>query len=165
MPERLARGVIEMAFYFTNPTYDRHKAREIQLKIEAETGLELVNPFYNKAGVPTKEIKALDKGDRPEVSEGEIIHNDLKLVRDHEGVIAYITKKTSWGSISETFYSAYVLGKPTHLIFDPDSRGGCEHCGITNDNNPDHPWPKGNSTRIFGSVEAFIAYAKEKLKK
>lgn len=144
-------------FYFTNPTKDRHKARELQLRIEKELAgvLELDNPFYDRAGTPTKEIAQLDRGERAEISEGEIIHNDLKKIRDSEGVVAWITDGTSWGSISETFYSSYVLGKLTYIIFDPHTRN--------NINNPEHPWPKGNSTKIFGSVEAFITFAKARL--
>lgn len=147
-----------MIFYFTNPTKDRHKAREVQLRIEAELKgvLRLVNPFYDNAGTPTKEIASMDRGERSEVSPGEIVHNDLKLIRDLDGVVAWITGNTSWGSISETFFSAYVLGKKTYIIFDPNTRN--------NINNPDHPWPKGNSTKIFGSVDAFIEFAKARLK-
>lgn len=150
-------------YYFTNPTKDRHKAREIQLKIEKETGLELENPFYDRAGTPTKEIAALDRGERADVSSGEIIHNDLKKIRDAFGIIAWITRNTSWGSISETFFSSYMLGKPTYIIFDELSRGTCSVCRASNPNNPEHPWPMGNSTKIFGNLHAFIAFAKERL--
>lgn len=145
-------------FYFTNPTKDRHKARELQLLLEKELHgiLTLSNPFYDVAGQPTEEIGYLDKGLEPQVEPGTIIHNDLKQIRDLDGIIAWITENTSWGSICETFFSSYVLGKPTYLIFDPATRN--------NVNNPDHPWPRGNSTRIFGSYEAFIAFAKEKLR-
>jgi len=145
-------------FYYTNPTKDRHKARELQLRIEKELAgiVELDNPFYNRAGTPTKEIAQLDKGVKAEISAGEIIYNDLKKIRDSEGVLAWVTGTTSWGSISETFYSSYVLGKPTYIIFDPHTRN--------NINNPEHPWPKGNSTKVFGSVEAFVEFAKARLR-
>lgn len=152
-------------YYFTNPTDDRHRSREVQLRIESETGLKLVNPFYDIAGVASKEIKALDRGDFSPISCGEIIHNDLKLVRDCGGVIAFITNKTSWGSIDEVFYSGFEKGFPTYLIFDPDTRDPavCPCHGIKNPNNPSHPWPKGTVTKIFGTVEGFINFAKEKL--
>ena len=150
-------------FYYTNPTRDRHKARVLQLLIEKETGLKLVNPFYNVDGTPTAEIRAMDRNEKSPVSSGQIVQDDKRLIKTYDGLIGYITNKTSWGSIEESFLAFEVLGKPTYLIFDPDSRGDCEVCGCTNPNNPNHPWPIEHSSRVFGTIEGFIAFAKEKL--
>ena len=149
-------------FYFTNPTDDRHKAKEIRKQIEKAVNIQLLNPFYDHVGNPTKEIAALDKGKPVSVSDSEIVHSDLKMIRDSDGVIAYITNKSSWGSIQECFVAHYMFGKTVYIIFDPKTQSKCEQCGIKNPNNPKHPWAKANSTRVFGNLEGFIAYAKEK---
>lgn len=148
-------------FYFTNPTFDRHKAQEIRMRIEKEANIELVSPFYDKAGTPTAEIAKLDKGQKPEgISSGEIFQTDMNLVRQLDGIVAYITRKTSWGSITEIVY-AWTLGKKVYLIFDPNSQGNCDICGTFNNNAPKHPFPKELKTRQFGSVDAFIEFAKK----
>jgi hypothetical protein len=143
------------SFYFTNPTADRHKAREIQLQIEKQTGLSLINPFYGADGSPTEEIRQLDNGEPTTVRSPEIVAVDMKMIRDSDGIVGWISDRTSWGSIQEAFYCHQVLAKPVYLIFDPDTRSRI--------NNPQHPWAIESSTRIFGNVEGFIAYAKEKL--
>lgn len=154
-------------YYFTNPVDDRERAKEVQRKIEMELKdiLRLVNPFYDQAGNPSKEIAALDKGEIPHVSSGEIVHQDLKLIRDYKGVIGFITNKSSWGSIQEAFFSHYMCGKPTYLIFDPKTSaqklGPCKECGTKNPNNITHPWPAANSTCRFISVDAFIKHMRE----
>lgn len=155
-------------FYFTNPTDDRHRSKEVQNRIEKELKgiIELVNPFYDCAGNPTTEIASLDKGEVSKVSDGEIVHSDMKLIRDVDGVVGFITNKTSWGSIQECFGSHYMFGKLTFIIFDPKTSlqklGNCEHCGTKNPNNIKHPWPRANSTCLYDSVEAFIKNMKER---
>ena len=143
------------SYYFTNPTADRHKAREIQLLIEKETGLNLINPFYGPDGTPTQEIKQLDNGEKTTVKSPEIVAVDMKMIRESDGIIGWISDRTSWGSIQEAFYCHHVLAKPVYLIFDPDCRNRI--------NNPDHPWAIESSTRIFGTVQGFVQFAKEKL--
>jgi len=147
-------------FYFTNPTHDRHKAQEIRLLIEKETDIELVSPFYDRAGTPTSEIAKLDRGEKVTISSAEIVQTDFNLVRKLDGVVAYITRKTSWGSISECVF-AWTLGKPVYLIFDPRSQGNCKVCGTFNNNAPNHPFPTEIGDK-FGNIEAFINFAKEK---
>jgi len=142
-------------FYFTNPTDDRHRSREIQLLIEKETGLVLDNPFYDKTGKPTDEIKALDNGEKPKISHNEIVDRDLEMIDNSDGLVAFITDKTSWGSIQECFYASRVIKRPTYIICDPKTRSKI--------NNPNHPWVLRNSTKVFGTLEGFIAFAKEKL--
>lgn len=152
-------------FYFTNPTFDRHKGQEIRLKIESElkNSVALVSPFYDKGGNPTPEIRALDRGQKPEgVSENDIVETDIDMIREADGLIAWITNKTSWGSIQETYIAFKEMNKPVYIIFDPNTRGVCNHCHGFNPNAPGHPWPLKHSTRTFGNVEAFIAFAKEK---
>jgi len=155
-------------FYFTNPTDDRHAAKEIQARIEEELKgiIKLVNPFYDRAGTPTTEIAALDKGVVPKVSAGEIVHNDMKLIRDCDGIVGFITNKSSWGSIQECFAAHYMFGKPTFIIFDAKSSAQnihpCDHCGTKNPNNIKHPWVRANSTCLYTDVKSFIKDMRER---
>lgn len=142
-------------FYYTNPTSDRHRARVIQGIIERATGLELVNPFYNKYGEPTEEIAQLDKGLASDISSPEIVYTDLKLVKDSDGIVGWFTNKSNWGSISEVIYCYSIYHKPVYLIFDPLTRGGT--------NSPDHPFVVEHITKGFRTVDEFIEFAKANL--
>lgn len=140
----------KLRLYYTNATADRHKAREIQLKIEAETGLELVNPFYNCNGDPTEEIKQLDSGVQPTVSWSEIVATDKKMIRECDGIVAFISSKSSFGSAMEIFYCHDTLGKPVYSI-------------CLDSNTRQHPWLLEFSNKMFGTIEGFVQFAKEKL--
>ena len=138
-------------YYWTNPTADRHKAREIQLYIESQVDLILVSPFYTKDGIPTKEIKQLDNKEIVTVSSAEIVAIDKKLIRDCDGVVGWVSDKTSWGSVMEFIWAYEVACKPVYIIFQDTH------------NLIRHPWASEHSTRMFGTIEGFIAFAKENL--
>jgi len=152
-------------FYFTNPTFDRHKGQEMRLMIDSELEgtVQLLSPFYDKAGNPTPEIRALDRGEKPEgISKHDIVGSDLDMIEQSDGVVGWITNKTSWGSIQEACIAFREMHKPVYLIFDPKTRGICEHCNGFNPNYPAHPWANKHATRVFGTIEGFIAFAKAK---
>ena len=149
-------------FYFCNPTAHRHQAQEIRLRIEAETNIDLISPFYEADGTPTEEIRQLDNGEATTIDQYQIVDRDLELIDNSDGIVAYVTNRTSWGSIQECYHAARVCRRPTYIIFDPATRGACSHCGVSNPNNIAHPWAKRNSAKLFESVEEFIAFAKEK---
>jgi len=149
-------------YYWTNPTGDRLRAQEIRLYIEKELKgiLELVSPFYDRAGQPTEEIKALDKGEKSNITSYEILGRDIDLITESDGVVGIVTNKTSWGSIQEFYESKCVQHKPTYIIFDERTQGTCSHCGTANPNNPDHPWAVRSAVRTFNSPDSFIDYMK-----
>lgn len=151
-------------FYFTNPTDDRHRAKKLQAHIEQrlEGLIKLDNPFYDKNGDPTPEIRSLDRGEKTSLSENDIVEMDVDKIKENDGLIGWITNKTSWGSIQEASITYREMHKPVYLIFDPQTQSTACECGTKNPNNPKHPWAKKHSTRIFGNVEAFVAWAKER---
>lgn len=152
-------------FYFTNPTYDRHKGQYVRLAIEGELKgiVELVSPFYDRNGTPTPEIAALDKGEVPEIEDDVIVEGDLRKVQECDGLVAWITRRSSWGSIQEACITFREYHKPVYIIFDPFSRGTCQHCKGFNPNHPTHPWARKHATKIFPNIQAFIQFAKERL--
>lgn len=145
----------------TNPTADRAKGRIILAQIEAETNLELYNPFYDRAGNPTPEVRQLDRGERSNLSAPEIVSKDLKMIVDVDGVIAWVTNKTSWGSIQECVIAYREMHKAVYIIWDEGTRGVCEVCRGFNPNTPGHPWAEEHCTRSFGTLQGFIDFAKK----
>lgn len=134
-----------MRLYWTNQTVDRHKARETELIIEKETGLELDNPFYDG---DAKEVADLDTKGTSNMTPDEIVGRDLKRIRESDGVVAYMTNDKNIGSCMEIALCAE-WGKPVYIIAVPDH--------IAN-----HPWIKYYACRIFRNHEDFITFAKKK---
>lgn len=138
-----------MRFYYTNQTIARHDSRIIEEKIEAETGLELDNPFYDGEA---KEVRALDAGQKSNLSDAEIVAVDIKKIAEADGIVAYIARADvlSIGSWMEIFYCKHMLGRPVYLISSIDKIR-------------EHPWVKYFSTRTFSNAYSFIKFAKENL--
>jgi len=134
-------------FYFTNQTSDRKHAREIELKIEQATGLELENPFYDGAA---KEVKQLDATGKSDLSPDEIVGADLRKIRERDGLVALITHVQNIGSMMEIAICAMCWGKPVYTI-------------TTLPWVASHPWIKHFSTQVFKTHYEFIKYAKENL--
>ena len=149
-------------FYWTNPTGDRHRAQQLRIQLEKELeGLvKFTSPFYNSAGEPNDEIRALDRGKPSPISKYEIKGKDIALITEADGVVAFVTNQTSWGSIQECYESYDVQHKPTYIIFDGRTQGKCKHCNTKNPNDPNHPWALTSCTRAFNSPQSFIDYIK-----
>lgn len=138
-----------MKFYFTNQTCDRQYAREQELKIERETGLELENPFYDGEA---KEIVDLDAGRTVSISADEIVGMDLRKIRDSRGIVALMSSSKDIGSCMEIAIGAHSWGKPVFVI--------AEYDGAYN-----HPWIQYFATKIFRNADQFIAFANSKMMK
>lgn len=132
-------------FYFTNQTADRQNAREVELKIERNTGLILENPFYDG---DAKEVRELDATGKSDLHESEIVGTDLKKIRESDGIIWYFSKpeEIHIGSSMEAAICAFSWGKPVYLI--------SEHEKIRN-----HPWVKYFGIKSFATPYEFIQYA------
>lgn len=132
--------------YFTNQTCDRHKAREIELKIEELTGLELDNPFYDG---DAKEVKSLDSKEYSDMSADEICGRDLKRIRDAEGLLALMTADRNIGSCMEIAICGHSWGKVAYVI------APVEHIRK-------HPWIVHFATEIFPDHYSFIKWYNER---
>jgi len=129
-------------YYFTNQTVHRRKAREIELRIEKETGLRLENPFYDG---DHKEIADLDAGRPIKVTADEIVGADLRKIRDSDGIIALMSSSKNIGSAMEIAIGSYSWGKPVYVI----ATSKCAY---------NHPWIKYFATRLFKTPTEFIKW-------
>ena len=134
------------SFYFTNQTIDRKIAREVELKIEKATGLNLDNPFYDGEA---KEVKALDGTGVSDMSADEICGADLRKIRDSDGILAYMSNDRDIGSCMEIAIASYTWGKPVYII-------------ATTPQHFHHPWIKYFATGLFASAYEFIKFAQDK---
>lgn len=132
-------------FYFTNQTVDRRNAREIELKIEDATGLELENPFYDGEA---KEVRSLDSTGVSDLSDAEIVGVDLKKIRESDGIVALVSvDKLNIGSAMEMAICAHSWGKPVYVISPlPQVQK--------------HPWITYFGIKVFPNHYAFIKYAR-----
>lgn len=134
-----------MKLYYTNQTIDRHIAREVELLIEKETGIELDNPFYDG---DAKEVADLDTKGTSNMTPDEIVGRDLKRIREADGILAYMSADRNIGSCMEIALCAN-WGKVVYII-------------ATKDHIATHPWIKYYACRIFRSPEDFITWVKTK---
>lgn len=155
-----------MRFYFTNQTIDRHYAREKELQIEKETGLQLENPFYDG---DAKEIDQLDKGAPTTITADEIVGMDLRKIRESRGIVALMTSFFCIGSIMEIAICSYAFGKPVYIIDEmrlaipPKVKKWLFSVFRVNLDEffYEHPWVKYFATERFRSCEEFVKYWKE----
>lgn len=134
-----------MKLYFTNQTIDRHNAREIELKIEQATGIELDNPFYDG---DAKEVRSLDSVGHSDMTADEICGRDLKRIRDSEGILALMTHDRNIGSCMEIAICAHSWGKVVYVI-------------ATQEHIYKHPWIAHFATHLFSNHYQFIKWYNE----
>lgn len=138
-----------MKLYFTNQTADRHYAREVELKIEKATGIELDNPFYDG---DSKEVKQLDATGTSDLSAAEIVAVDLKKIRESDGILALYTHDRNIGSSMEVAIASFMWGLPVYII--------TQHKHIKN-----HPWVQYFGIDVFDNAYEFINWYNKKHKK
>lgn len=131
-------------FYFTNQTADMDNAREMELKIEEATGLELENPFFDG---DQRELKQLKSTGKTNLSADEIVAMDEKKIREREGIIAFMSHDKNIGSSMEIVLAAK-MGKAVYTI-------------ATLEHIRKHPWIIHFSNKVFKNVYEFIKYAQE----
>ena len=145
--------------YMAHPFGDRFRLREEEKKIERQTGLKLINPFYDVEG--RTDVRRFDKiakqkklGDRTarhtwglsmkSTTPKVVVERDLKTIRHTNGVLAFFTDKISVGTPMEVFYASRVLHHPVYLIIEDKAKMG-------------HPWLVYLSTAVYSTVDEFIA--------
>ncbi len=128
-----------MQLYLAHPFAARASVREWELKVEAETGLVLVNPFYD---MDRPEVGEIDAGmrDKYNVDATDIVEGDLSLMRSCDGMIVVIADvKGSYGTVMELAYGQ-MWDMPTMLI-------------VTNGEQK-HPWLQYHANYIVTDFDA-----------
>lgn len=141
-------------YYLAHPFDSRHRIRKWELKIERETGIELINPFFDIPYLDNIPEEASREVRYKDINENWLIHRDVGNIArvDVKGIIAVIDGALSYGTIQEMVYTK-MLGKDCLSL-------------ITNGHNY-HPWLKYHSTKIFTKrkeLEEFLKCQKKKLK-
>ncbi len=103
--EQGERGGSSMKLYLAHPLPLRHEIREKELEIEKETGVELLNPFYDTG---RDDIYSIDRGEKtrsdPSLDFIAIVEKDLSNVQKSDGVLAYVAINShSIGTICEVW--------------------------------------------------------------
>lgn len=134
--------------YLAHPFDSRDYVREMELQLEAQCGVNIVNPFYD---LTRDDIEAIDSGrqSRCEANYVQIVERDLTAIACSDGVIAVVDGALSYGTIMEIFAAANVYGLPVIL-----------YC--TNGHH-DHPWLRYHAERVVQSYDG-IVWAIEGLK-
>lgn len=141
-------------FYLIHPRDTRMTIREWELKFEEKTGINLVNPFFDKKG---EEAEQNELGpEKYAVSNKKaIVEGDIAAISHPEvkGVIVIIEKdmQKSWGSSMEIFYTHAVLGKKVFTV-------------IEDDRSFHHPWLNTFSDKIFKTKEELEIFFLEEFK-
>lgn len=141
-----------MKLYLAHPLPLRKEIREIELEIEKETGLEIVNPFYDTGRDDIYDIDA-GKKDRsdPSLNFYDIVDKDIANVQRCDGILAYVEKAThSIGTFCE-LWEAVRMHLPVFVV-SPD-------CSM-------HPWIRYiaaiNGGMTFTTWDDAKAYFKER---
>lgn len=140
-------------FYFTCPTADRHVAKEMWEKLrDALKGIAYIaNPFYYQNGSAKPEIRQLDAGGTPRITNDDIVEMDLELINmATHGIIAFLSPHTSHGSAMELWEAYWVLHRPVFAIGK-----------TTTGERGEHPWIAQCTTKQFDSVYELIKYLRE----
>lgn len=159
-----------MRFYLAHPILIRDKVRALELEFEANTGHELINPFYD---VDRTDINEIDTGIRKpwhgKLDSFDIVTRDVKAILSSKGVIMVIDGVLSIGTFQEQsiasfatlikalrkigvkidFASEHLFDKPVYVV--------CFHKPWLN-----HPWLKFFSDTIvesFGELEDLLGSA------
>lgn len=138
-------------YYLANQSKYRMRCRGDQKLIEHYVGVILINPFFD-TGISEvqKECHKMYQNNIPIPDEMVelITDTDLNAIDDNDGVIALIYDDELIGTLMEIFYASYVKGMPVYTIcYDKRVR--------------EHLWVRRYSTKIFKTIDEFIAYAKE----
>lgn len=137
-----------MKLYLAHPFGSRKKIREWELKVEAETGVELINPFYDATRQDVEEIDS-GRADRYEkLVPTTLVERDLKLINKSQGIVAIVDGALSYGTIMEIVYASRFFHKPVYMVV---SNGHYKH-----------PWLQYHATEMFESLKEMRKWLKKK---
>ncbi len=139
-------------YYLAHARVTKKEIREWEIDFENRTGLELINPFFDKDSVE-EEFNHLGEEKYHMISSDskrKLVEGDKEIISrpDVEGIISIISCK-SWGTAMEILH-AHQSKKKVYLI-------------ILNDDHA-HPWLEYHADRIFKNLKDFEKFAEEELK-
>lgn len=149
-------GRIMKRYYFAHSWDAKEYILRIEKELEAELGIELINPFYDFDNPGTKLLEKLDAEDETwkiELDAIKIVELDLSKIESLDGVVAYIKREYSTiGTVIESWEAARHMGKPVFII-SPDAYN--------------HPWlrylTKKHGAIIFKDFDEFKKFMREEV--
>jgi len=136
-------------FYFANQTSMALQGLEVQRYIEARVLIELDNPFFDKAGVPTQEMKNILYGESNPVNQYEVTGRDINKVCEDDGIVAYFScNELCIGTAWEMAVCRHAWGKPVYIIDE-----------VPDKDIKKHPFPPYYGIPVFPSKEKFVDFA------
>lgn len=124
--------------YLAHPFPTRIRIRGWEEDFERRTGIELINPFYDR---PRVEMELIDKGllspyDLKRHFK-KIVEGDLKAIDESDGIVAFHRHGIpAWGTPMEVMYTTFVAKKPVFIVT----------------NKPGHPWSLYMAWKSHGFV-------------
>lgn len=129
--------------YLAHPFDSRKTVRIWEQKFERDTGIDLVNPFYDIERTDVEEIDQ-NRAERYEkLDHIHLVERDLTAIYASDFIVAFITGDLSYGTIQEIVYAA-LAEKPVYLI--------------VSNGHADHPWLKYHADKIFTNTADFKWY-------
>jgi len=143
-----------LKLYLAHPVTMRKEIRQLELEIEKQTGIELINPFYD---TERDDIEKIDSGqitrESASLNPGNIVGKDLGQITMTDGVVAYLTKETHQiGTICEIWYCSQQAHKPIYVV--------STDCLM-------HPWVRfmveSSGGKGFNKWEEFIGWVEDNI--
>ncbi len=110
--------MVKRKYYLAHPLDLREETREEELRTEEETGIELLNPFYD---TKRRDIVDIDKGkmdrDSIKLNSDDVVESDLRGVHATKGTVGIIRRGTySIGTICECWETLRSTRHPIFII-------------------------------------------------
>ena len=127
-------------------------------RMEKLAGIDVVDTFYE---IPRKDIKDIDEGKKSKYNTDyeHLVEADLSIIRECDGVLAYLDGSTSIGTHMEIVY-AYEAGLPVYIIVE-----GLAEKMFRDEAGYYHPWIEYHATNIFKSLRETERWLKRQSKK
>src|SRR5208282_3984419 len=107
-------------YYIAHPLVKRYEVRDLELRFEVNTGIQLFNPFYD--GAEKAIIKRLDNGEvtlenyHESLDHTLMVNNDLLEIQKADGLIAYVDTDVKMAGTFFEMWEALKLSKPVYVV-------------------------------------------------
>jgi nucleoside 2-deoxyribosyltransferase len=112
----------QMKMYLAHPIKIRREIRDQELQFERNTGIELINPFYDPKGnnAEVENIKQIDKCVKSawtmDLDCDAIVNADLESINLCEGIVAWVEKTVGTIGTFMEIWEAFRTGKKVYVI-------------------------------------------------